>query len=225
MVVLIAGTAAWSYFGDGLAATLLSDDLPADQKLAAVKRHFRAWGPWAPAAYILFVTAEVVIAPLPGLMLYAPGGVLFGGFLGGLYSLLGNLIGCAIACQLMRMAGARLIGARFRASLGNLEPLLERRGLWVVFFLRLNPLTSSDLISYAAGLTAMPLWKLIGGTGLGMAPLCWLQAYMAEGVMQAFPGLLYPLLGACLIYMIVVVWTIRRLIRRRGAEAEREPEA
>ena len=45
---------------------------------------------------------EVVVAPIPGTMLYAPGGVIFGGFLGGLLSLAGNVIGAGIACRLMR---------------------------------------------------------------------------------------------------------------------------
>ena len=64
-----------SYVQDGLVADLASTELDAEEKLTSVQAAFDAWGPFAPVAYILFVTAEVVIAPLPGLMLYAPGGV------------------------------------------------------------------------------------------------------------------------------------------------------
>ena len=84
----------------------------------------------------------------------------------------------------------------------------------MVFFLRVNPFTSSDLVSYAAGLTPMPVWKVVLGTAMGMAPLCWLQSYLAEGLMEAFPALLYPLLVACGIYALAVLWALRQMIRK-----------
>ncbi len=195
-------------------ATMLTPHISADAKIAVLQEFFLSWGAWAPLAYILFVTAEVVVAPLPGLMLYAPGGIIFGGFLGGLYSLAGNLLGATIACQVMRLVGERLFGAGIRRNLEKLAPLLEKRGIWVIFFLRVNPFTSSDLVSYAAGLTPMPVWKVILGTALGMAPLCWLQAYLAEGLMEAFPALLYPLLAACGLYALAVIWAIRQMSRK-----------
>lgn len=212
-LIAVVGVVVFSYSRGGLVAVLFDGSLTADQKLDALQAAFQAWGAWAPLVYVLFVTAEVVVAPLPGLMLYAPGGVLFGGFLGGLYALLGNLLGAAIACQVMRLVGSKLFSAEARASLGRLESLLDRRGIWVVFFLRVNPFTSSDLVSYAAGLTRMPTWKVVLGTALGMAPLCWLQAYLAENLMEAFPGLVYPLLVACLLYVIVVIAVLRQTLR------------
>jgi uncharacterized membrane protein YdjX (TVP38/TMEM64 family) len=195
-------------------STLFSPQIAADAKIDALREFFLSWGPWAPLAYILFVTAEVVVAPLPGLMLYAPGGIIFGGFLGGLYSLMGNLLGAAIACQVMRLLGHQLFGSGVRQSLEKLTPLIEKRGIWIVFFLRVNPFTSSDLVSYAAGLTPMPVWKVVLGTALGMAPLCWLQSYLAEGLMEAFPALVYPLLAACGIYALAVVWAIRKMMQK-----------
>ena len=127
----------------------------------------------APLAYFGFVTMEVVVAPIPGTMLYAPGGVLFGGFWGGLLSLSGNVMGAGIACQLMRsLLGDRAENYLARSALAPYEAHITRRGAWVVFLLRVNPLTSSDLVSYAAGLTRLSVWKLMLGTLAGMAPLC-----------------------------------------------------
>ncbi len=60
-----------------------------------------------------------------------------------------------------------------RESLQACESQLVRSGAWIIFLLRLNPLTSSDLVSYAAGATRMPVWKVMLGTLCGMAPLCW----------------------------------------------------
>ena len=52
----------------------------------------------APLAYVGCVMLEVLVAPIPGIMLYAPGGVVFGGLMGGFLSLIGNTLGAGIAC-------------------------------------------------------------------------------------------------------------------------------
>jgi len=208
---------AYSYQNEGLVATMLSAELTANDKITALRTYILAWGIWAPAAYILFVVAEVLIAPLPGLLLYAPGGALFGWFWGGLYSLTGNILGAAIACQTVRFLSAGRLGARIRATLKPVSPLLEDRGLWVIFALRINPFTSSDLISYAAGLTTLPLWKVLLGTALGMAPLCWAQAYLAEGILDAVPWLVYPIFAACGLYGLIAIWVLRGFASRNNA--------
>jgi len=83
-----------------------------------------------------------------------------------------------------------------------------------VFLLRVNPLTSSDIVSYAAGATSMPIWKLLVGTTLGMAPLCFAQAYLAESLLIAFPWLIYPLLVAAVAYALVFIWVIQKSLKR-----------
>ena len=82
----------------------------------------------------------------------------------------------------------------------------------MVFLLRLNPLTSSDIVSYAAGFTRMPVWKVMLATGCGMAPLCFAQAWLAENLITAFPGLIYPLALACLVYLVAVLVVVRKIV-------------
>ena len=177
---------------------------------------FGRFGVAAPLAYLGFVTMEVVVAPIPGTMLYVPGGVIFGGFLGGLLALSGNVLGAGIACQLMRLLiGARAENYLARSALAPYQAHITRSGGWVVFFLRVNPLTSSDLVSYAAGLTQLSVWKVMLGTLAGMAPLCFAQAYLAEGLLAAFPGLVYPLVAACAVYAFVVLWVLSKLLSKQ----------
>jgi uncharacterized membrane protein YdjX (TVP38/TMEM64 family) len=217
-VILAVALAAWaigSYAAGGIIAILLAPGRSAADRVIVIQEYFDSFGVVAPLVYVGIVTIEVVVAPIPGLMLYAPGGMVFGGFLGGLLSLLGNTLGAGIACQLIRVLG----GQRFTSWLeqGRLKTYherLSRSGMWLILLLRVNPLTSSDLVSYAAGLTGIPVWKVMLGTLLGMAPLCWAQAYLADGILRAIPQLLYPLLLLCAIYAVVVVWIIGRLYRR-----------
>ena len=214
--------ALWSWGRGGIVAVLLSPTHAADAKVEAVRAFVLAAGDAAPLVYVAAVIAEVVIAPLPGLVLYAPGGVIFGGFLGGLLSLIGNVAGAALAFFIVRSLGRDAIQRRLGHSLARWEAPLERHGVGIVFLLRVNPLTSSDLVSYAAGLTAMPAWKLVVGTAAGMAPLCFAQSYAAAGLVERFPALIYGVVLMGLAYVGFAVWLAGGLRRRPPAET---PEA
>jgi uncharacterized membrane protein YdjX (TVP38/TMEM64 family) len=213
-IALVCGLIGWSYASGGIFHVLLQSGT-AEEKVAALRAFFDGFGVAAPLAYVGFVILEVVIAPIPGTMLYAPGGVIFGGFWGGLLSLAGNVIGAGIACQLMRVfIGQRADEFLERSALARYEEQITRRGVWVIFLLRVNPLTSSDLVSYAAGLTHLSIWKLMLGTLAGMAPLCFAQSYLADGLLTAFPLLIYPLVAACVVYGLIVVWVVISLLKQ-----------
>ncbi len=217
-IALLGGLLAWSYAHDGIVQVLLRSGDTAEEKVAALRAFFDRFGVAAPLAYVAFVTVEVVVAPLPGTMLYAPGGIIFGGFWGGLLALSGNVLGAGIACQLMRvLVGERAENYLADSALAAYEARITRSGMWVVFLLRVNPLTSSDLVSYAAGLARLAVWKVMLGTLAGMAPLCFAQAYLAEGLLTAFPILIYPLVAACAIYAFVVLWVLSKLLKKQTA--------
>jgi uncharacterized membrane protein YdjX (TVP38/TMEM64 family) len=78
---------------------------------------------------------------------------------------------------------------------------------------RLNPLTSADLVSYAAGLANMPVRHVALGTLFGMLPHCYLQAYLAQRLFETLPSAAWLVAGACLVtaFAATAVW---RVIRR-----------
>jgi uncharacterized membrane protein YdjX (TVP38/TMEM64 family) len=183
-----------------------------EASLEALRQALFRWGPLAPAVYVAAVVVEVLVAPIPGTLLYAPAGALFGGLQGGALSLIGNTIGAAIACAVGRSLGEQAVARRLDGSrlAGHVEAI-RARGFWVVLLLRLNPLTSSDLVSYTAGALGVPVSRVALGTFIGMAPLCFAQAYLAEQIFRILPGAVWILIGAGLIYVaFLVVWLTRR---------------
>lgn len=205
---------SWSWFSGGIVQQLLGGQHDAATRIEYLKQYLASFGSAAPLVYVLFVVVEVVVAPIPGLMLYAPGGIVFGPALGGSLSLIGNIIGAGIASLLTRSLGAGWLTKFFDApKLERSQHAIEKRGAFLIFLLRLNPLTSSDIVSYAAGFSRIPIWQIMLATGLGMAPLCYLQAWLAESLITAFPGLIYPLLIACVIYVVLVVIVVRRMFQ------------
>ena len=191
--------------------------------------------------YFLFVILEVTIAPIPGAILYAPGGAIFGTFWGGLLSLFGNVVGAGIACWIARTISNRSRNNREQQSTESqselnkeatrhdagwfhnlqnspafekLKETISKHGGWLIFVLRLNPLTSSDLISYAAGFSTIPISRVMFATLLGMAPLCFLQAWASKSLLEAFPNLWIPLLVVCGVYVLLAIYFIRRTNRK-----------
>jgi len=220
VVLAIVGWACWSYFTGGLLRVLLAPPSAAAptatgagaaSTLDAVRTFVLGYGAWAPMVYVAAVTVEVLVAPIPGALLYAPAGAIFGGFLGGTLSLIGNVLGAAIACWLATTFGqGRLARHASSAQLARIRERLQREGAWVIFLLRLNPLTSSDLVSYAAGLAEIPVRHVALGTFLGMIPQCYAQAYLAQTIFEALPAGPWVVVSACALAIVaaVVVWRV-----------------
>ena len=211
-LVLAAAWAIWSYAGGGFVRALFASSGDTTQSLEALRSLLARWGRLAPIIYTLAVIVEVLIAPIPGTLLYAPAGALFGAFLGGTLSLAGNVIGAGLACVIGRALGERLAGRRFvGGDLGRYRELVEKRGVWVILLLRVNPLTSSDVVSYAAGVVGVPVWQVVVGTLIGMTPLCYLQSYLAQQLFQVIPGAMYWLVGVSLVYVAaLIIFLVRR---------------
>jgi uncharacterized membrane protein YdjX (TVP38/TMEM64 family) len=211
LLLLLAVWCVWQFPID---EWLAAED--SEQRVQLLQRFFRNFGPGAPAAYVAFVTIEVVVAPIPGLLLYAPGGLIFGAIPGGLLALAGNVLGAGISCGLARYLGGPFVSRLdSQGRLSLLQRRLARHGFWLIVLLRLNPFTSSDLISWAAGLSRMRTSTVMIATAIGMAPLCLLQSWLSDGIFRVWPELIGPLLGLTLLLFFGVLIALLRLARRR----------
>jgi uncharacterized membrane protein YdjX (TVP38/TMEM64 family) len=156
--------------------------------LAELRVWVLEWGALAPAAYVVAVIVEVLVAPIPGTLLYAPAGAIFGGGWGGTLSLVGNVAGATMPG---RSADTSARDWRRDSTPRGWRPSPIGCGsaaVLVIALLRINPFTSSDLVSYAAGVARVPVWQISLGTLIGMAPLCYAQAYLASSCSTGCPG-------------------------------------
>jgi uncharacterized membrane protein YdjX (TVP38/TMEM64 family) len=216
LMVVLLGIVLLSYTQGGIIHILLRWDITTAEKVSLVEEYFLSWGYLAHLVYVGVVVFEVIVAPIPGTILYAPGGMIFGGLIGGSLSLLGNVLGAGICHKIAHVLGKSFVESHLAAGcLDKYKPILSRQGIWIILLLRVNPFTSSDLVSYAAGFMSIPAWKVMLGTFLGMMPLCYLQAYLAEGIFKAFPFLVIPVLMVCVAYVLYFIWIVKKLSGRR----------
>ncbi len=214
MLALLLTVLVVSWSTGGIAHDMTRHDLSGEERVSRLKLFFDQAGMLAPVLYVICVTIEVVVAPIPGLFLYAPGGLIFGPWTGGALAIIGNVLGAGISCAVAREVGLKWLG-RIAGSetMERLQECLERRGFWLIVLLRLNPVTSNDLLSYAAGFTRIPVYQVMLATGIGMTPLCLAQSWLSDSVFNRYPQLLWPLLGIGLIYVVAVVVILSRLLR------------
>ena len=121
ILIAVLGYAYWSYSTGGIIAVLLSYQVEPHYRLDAIRAYFISWGSLAPLLYLFIVTIEVVVAPIPGTLLYLPGGILFGWALGGSISLIGNVVGAGLSCYIARILGRTFLDIYF--DTGSLKPL------------------------------------------------------------------------------------------------------
>jgi len=168
-----------------------------------VRRTVAATGPVAPLTYIV-VAAVLAAVFVPGPILAAGSGVLFGPVLG-VFVTLGATVGTAIIASLIgRRAGrdsARALLGPERAD--RLDQLIDRRGLWAVVGQRFIPGVSDALASYAFGAFGVPLWQMAVGAFIGAAP----RAFVYTALGASIGNLSSPLA-----YSAIAVWCVTAVI-------------
>jgi uncharacterized membrane protein YdjX (TVP38/TMEM64 family) len=168
-----------------------------------VRRTVAATGPAAPLTYIV-VAAILAAVFVPGPILAAGSGVLFGPVLG-VFVTLGATVGTAIIASLVgRRAGAdsaRVLLGPQRAD--RLDRLIERRGLWAVVGQRFIPGISDALASYAFGAFGVPLWQMAIGAFIGAAPRAFVYTALGASIGD---------LSSPLAYSAIAVWCVTAII-------------
>ena len=179
-----------------------------------VRRVVSATGP---AASLTYVVMSAVLGALfvPGPILAAGSGLLFGPVLG-TFVTLGATVGTAVvAAFLGRRAGrdsARsLLGAE-RAD--RLDELIQRRGLWAVVGQRFVPGLSDALASYAFGAFGVPLWQMAVGAFIGSVPRAFVYTALGASIGNKSPVLAYVAIGVWCITAIVGAFVARSGLRK-----------
>lgn len=209
IVILVSVLFIYSYYSKGLIYSISNSDSD------SVVQFMESFGIFSYIIFIFVVILEVVLAPIPALALYIAGGALFGAFLGGILTLIGNLIGAFIAFWLARRFGRKFVEKRVDESIRRkFDKFSQKYGVFSLFLLRVNPLTTSDLFSYLAGLTSMKKRQFLIGTGLGLIPMIFLHTYFGETFVNNHPILYSILLWISVAYLLIFVYLIWRSIQK-----------
>lgn len=190
----------------------------------AIEERLNGFGIWGPIVFVLLMTTAVVISPIPSVPLDIAAGLAFGLVWGTIYVLIGAELGAVIAFLLARRVGRPWVERRLPESVvGRVDALTARTGARAIFVMRLIPAFQFDWVSYAAGLTALPLRTFAIATLLGMTPP--VVAIVAVGAtLPERPGVAGALFGGLVILALtpVLLPVLPASVRRRFGRSERQ---
>ncbi|WP_251343599.1 TVP38/TMEM64 family protein [Haloplanus halophilus] len=182
---------------------------------AAMRAYVRGFGVWAPLALIALQALQVVLAPVPGQVLAAVAGYLFGPWWGTLFNVIGIGLGSAVAFWLSRRFGRAYVERTVHADvLERFDALVERRGLPALFVLFLIPGLPDDALCFLGGLTPIPLRRLVVVAVVGRAP-----AFFLVNVFGARLAAGDPLGAGVLFGAVTVLAVLGYLYRERIVDA------
>lgn len=168
----------------------------------------------APLAYVV-IAGLLACVMVPGALLSAAAGVLFGPVLGTAVAITSALFTAVISLHLGRRIGRdgmRDIGGR---RFAGLERVMRRHGVWAVIAQRLMPGVPDGPSNYAFGAGGVKTWQIAVGTLVGSFPRAF--AYAALGTAA---GTLDPALAAVGAAVLLLAGLTGTVIAARAAGPE-----
>lgn len=174
-------------------------------------------GLWGPVLIVGLMTIAVVASPVPSAPIALAAGAAYGHLWGTVQVVLGAELGALIAFGLARIVGRdgvrRVFGDRVDAGLFGSQTALTV----TVFASRLMPFVSFDMISYAAGLSALHAWRFALATLAGIVPASFVLAHFGgEAVSGNLGRATWAVLGLGLVTGLPLLW----IATRRKTEKE-----
>ena len=138
-----------------------------------------------PIAIVALMALAIVLSPLPSAPIALAAGAAYGHGWGTLYVLLGAELGALTAFMIARVVGYEVMRGWFgdRLSVGLLGS--QNAMTAIVLVTRLMPFLSFDVVSYAAGLTPLRLWRFALATLAGVLPASFLLAHFGSELASA----------------------------------------
>lgn len=180
------------------------------------------YGHWAMLVSALLMIFQSLAAPLPAFFITLSNANLFGWWQGCILSFVSSMLGAALCFYIARILGRDVVEKICtKGALKQIEDFFAQYGKRCILVARLLPFISFDVVSYAAGLTAMDFWGFFIATGIGQLPACIVYSYvggmLTGGAKLLFTGLLCLFALFILVAIIRSVWSARQKAKSEAA--------
>ena len=165
-----------------LSSTGLQDML---ENASELKTFLISLGLWGPVLIILLMIFAIVMSPIPSAPIALASGAIYGHTWGSLYILTGSMLGAVIAFLIARLFGYDVLQRWFGGKLASSWVGSQNTLMATVFFSRLLPFISFDIVSYIAGFTSLQFWRFFIATLAGIAPASFLLGHFGSELSSA----------------------------------------
>ncbi len=192
--------------------------------IEGVKKYILSFGVWAPVVSFLLMVFQSLAAPLPAFLITFANAALFGWWQGAILSWSSAMVGAFLCFMIARIYGRTTVEKlASKGMVAEVEKFFDRYGEYAVLIARLLPFMSFDIVSYAAGLMPITLWRFLWATGLGQLPATLVYSYvggMLTGGAQKFVTGLLILFSVSVLVMLIKKVVNDRKMAKQGADEE-----
>ncbi len=207
--------------GGLLMLRLLGPDFINQQHLAELLQPF---GKAAPLAYIAFLAIRPVTL-LPGQLLTAVGGMLFGTLAATLYSLTGSFLSAMLLFGVSRKLGTRLMKRLAGGKYPAVARVAKRHDFLFALMSCINPLFPTDVMLVVAASSGARLWPSLAGVMIGTIPGTFLTAQFGSGLAQGRTVMTVVSAVGLVLSLVLGVFIGRRFYKEINDAPEENPDA
>ncbi|HFC11557.1 MAG TPA: TVP38/TMEM64 family protein [Anaerolineae bacterium] len=163
----------------------------------------RRLGWWGPFALIATNILQIVIAPIPGYLVYVVAGYLFGPWMGGVWGSIGLLLGGMLAMWLGRRLGRPIVQSIIgNETLTRWEDATRSDSILIWGVILLSPIGDAPFL--LAGLSRISFSKIFVLTIITRIPAAFIAAAIGSGVLTLSPLQIGLLAFALAIPMLIL---------------------
>ncbi|HYV49641.1 MAG TPA: VTT domain-containing protein [Myxococcaceae bacterium] len=171
------------------------------------------FGELAPLVFVLFLGARPLTL-LPGQVLAAVGGLLFGARMGTIYALIGSFLSCALIFAIARFAGGgrlmkRLAGQRYEAMVD----VTREHNFKLSVIATMNPLVPTDVFIAAAASARARFGPLVLGVLVGTLPGTYVTALFGSSLGQGKTITTAVTAAGMVLSLVLGLWLGRTVVR------------
>ncbi len=198
---------AWVVLAAATLTSLLKIGIPMSKIPEALQAFIQKQGSFGPVLFVvLYVLRSLIL--FPATILTAAAGLVWGPFLGFVYTLIGENLSAAFAFWISRYFGRDLMAGMKVKFLEGLDSHIRRHGFMTVLILRLA-MTPFDAVNFGCGLTAIRFREYAAATAIGILPGVLSFVYVGSSWFEP-PNLI---IGGV---MLLISFTVAFFVRRSG---------
>ncbi|MFC6719085.1 TVP38/TMEM64 family protein [Natrialbaceae archaeon GCM10025810] len=184
----------------------------------------RTWigqfGAFAPLVFVLVQAVQVIVAPVPGQVIALVSGYVFGPTEGTVYSLVGVILGSAIAFSLSKRFGRPFVEKLLHEDVvTRFDGFVERVGIPGLVAFVIIPGLPDDAICFLSGLTKLRLRTFLVVISIGRLPAYVITVYAGGKLATGEVTIALGLLGIIIVGSVIGYSrqdSIRRVIEQFG---------
>lgn len=189
------------------------EQLTRDNVRAFVEHLRGLW--YGPIAFILVFALGCILA-LPASVFVIAAGFIFGWLLGGIYSIIGGLLGAVASFYIARFIGEGLLD-RFGRVGRMVAKQVDHAGFRSLLILRFVPGIPFAVLNYGAGVAGVRIRDFLPATLLGVTPPMFVFAYCADALFNGSMSEGDAVLRLVIVLLLMLAITVLPLLVKRFA--------